>query len=118
MILNLQNIETLIFLDSKIKNLLPEFSMLFEQWKISKRVPGLKTMGQQCLIDLLNSLENEQLLKLEEYFGEGIVVEPIDAKLIANHEFDLVTDKLCSFEGYQDFCISRKKDKIKITFWK
>lgn len=120
MILNLQNIEDLIFFDKKVWKIIPEFRPIFEQWALSKRVPGLQNLGKRSLIDFLNSLEKSHLDKLEEYFDDIIVLDKIDYHTVQNYngKIDDVHLELCRFDGFVDFSAYRKGDKISFTFWK
>lgn len=120
MILNLQNIEDLIFFDKKVWNILPEFRPHFEQWALSKRVPGMQNLGKRSLIDFLNSLEKPHLDKLEEYFQDIIVLDKIDYRTVQNYNGNIeeIQSDLCKFEGFTDFSIFRKGNQISLTFWK
>lgn len=120
MILNLQNVEDSIFFDKKVWNLLPEFRPLFEQWALSKRVPGMQNLGKRCLIDFLNSLEKTHLDKLEEYFQDIIVLDKIDYHTVQNYNGNIeeFQSDLCKFEGYSDILAYRNGDRIRLTFWK
>jgi hypothetical protein len=120
MILNLQNVEDLVFFDKKVWDTLPEFRPLFEQWALSKRVPGMQNLGKRSLIDFLNSLEKSHLDKLEEYFHDIIVLDKIDYHTVQNYngKIDEIQSELCRFEGFVDFSAYRKGDQISLTFWK
>lgn len=118
--INLQNIEDLLFFDKKAQSLLPEFRHLFDQWSLSKRVPGLQTLGRRSVVDLLNSLEADHIQKLEEYLGDIIVVDKIDYHLVRNFEGPLeeAEGRLCQFAGFKDFCVHRDADRVYISFWR
>lgn len=117
--LNLQNIEDILFMDKKIQRLFPEFRHYFDQWMISKRVPGMQTLGKKTLMDMLNSLDVEHLNKLEEYFNDKIILEKIDYHIVKNKVFTLDNmPEWCEFNDYIDFCITRNKEDAKITFWR
>jgi hypothetical protein len=120
MILNLQNVEDLVFFDKKVWGVIPEFRPLFEQWALSKRAPGLQNLGKRSLIDFLNSLEKSHLDKLEEYFGDIIVLDKIDYHTVKNYngKMDEIRSELCQFGGFFDFSAYRKGDQISLTFWK
>jgi hypothetical protein len=120
MILNLQNVEDLIFFDKKIWDILPEFRSLFEQWALSKRVPGMQNLGKRSIIDFLNNLEQSHLNKLEEHFNDIILLDKIDYHTVHNYNGNIekIQSELCRFEGFVDFFIYRKGDQISLTFWK
>jgi hypothetical protein len=118
--LNLQNIEDAIFFDKKVQSLLPEFRHLFDQWSLSKRVPGMQTLGKRTVIDFLNSLEAEHVRKLEEYFGTTIIVDKVEGHLVKNYEGDLelIEGELCKFHGFKEFSVYRDAEKAYITYWR
>jgi hypothetical protein len=118
--LNLQNVEEVIFFDKNLQSLLPEFRHLFDQWSLSKRVPGLQTLGKRTIIEFLNSLKIEHVRRLEEYVGTTILIDKIDGRLVQHHEggLDLIETDLCKFVGFQDFCVHRDADKAYITYWR
>lgn len=118
--INLQNIEEYIFFDKKIYSLLPEFRHLFDQWGLSKRVPGMSTLGPRVVLELLNSLEKSHISKLEEYFGDIIILDRVDHKLVKNHESspEKLAEELCLFSGYRDCCLHRDGGGVRVTFWR
>jgi hypothetical protein len=117
--LNLQNIEDIFFMDKKIQRLFPEFQHYFDQWLVSKRVPGMQTLGKKTLLDTLNSLETIHLDKLREYFNCEIILEKIDYHIVKNKEFTLDNmSELCEFADYTDFCVTRTDQKVEVTFWR
>lgn len=120
MIINLQNLEELIFFEKKVWSLFPEFRYLFDQWAISKRMPGMQNLGKRSLIDFLNSLEKEHIDKLEEYFQDTILVDKIDYHTVKNYNttIEKIESELCQFQGFSDLSVFRKGDQIKITLWK
>jgi len=117
--INLQNIEQLLFFDKKAQALLPEFRHFFDQWQLGQRIPGMKTLGQRSVLELLNSLNENHLRKLEEYYADTILLDKVDHRLVAHHEWPVdEADGLCEFAGYRDFCLGRDKDRIYISFWR
>lgn len=117
--INIQNIEEQIFYDKKIRNLLPDFKNLFEQWTISQTIPGMNFLGLQSALELLNSLEEKHVQVLEEYFSDEILIERLDHRTVANFSCGInETDDLCKFSVYKEFCVHRDKNKINVTFWR
>lgn len=117
---NLKNIEEYIFFDKKIQSLLPEFRHLFDQWTLSKRVPGMGTLGPRVVLELINSLEKDHIRRLEEYFGDIILLDRVDHKIVRHHEntLDELEKTLCSFSDYREHCIHRDGEHISVTFWR
>lgn len=117
--INLQNIEQIIFFDKAIQELLPEFRVQFDQWMFSFRIIGLKSHGQKAVLEVLNGLTVEHLKRLEAHFGEPVLMERLNHKLVDHYNFDKDQgDKLCEFTGYKEFCLYRNKDEISVTFWR
>jgi len=79
----------------------------------------MKTLGQRSVLELLNSLDEIRIRKLEEYFSDTILVDKIDHRLTACCDWQIgEVDELCKFTGYRDFCIHTDKDRIHVTFWR
>ena len=117
--INLQNIEELIFFDKKIHVLFPEFRHFFDQWQLGQRIPGMKTLGQRSVLELLNSIDEIRIRKLEEYFLDTIIVDKINYHLTACHDWQIDEENdLCKLSGYRDFCVHRDKDRVHVTFWR
>lgn len=120
-LLNLKNIEELIFLDSSVRTLLPDLRHIFDQWLLSKRVPTLRSLRLRSLMDMLNSLKNEHIRKLEEYFQDSLALDKIDYHIVRNAtlSLDFNADKeLLDYVGYGNFTISRNAEQVYISFWR
>lgn len=115
--INLKNIEELIFFDKKTHSLFPEFKHFFDQWLIGKKVPGLAAMGSKSVIDFLDSIEEEHIKKLEEYFGQKVIVVKINTNLVKNVSLDL-EENLCGYVEYKEFCAYRTKNELFLSFWR
>lgn len=121
--INFSNVEELIFFDKKIQSLLPQRMFnIFEQWRLSQRVSFLRDIGKRALLDFLNSLENEDIDVLEEYFNEKIVIEKLNYSIASNYKIPLckceLCKELCSMEWTGNFNTWRDKDFLYITFWR
>jgi hypothetical protein len=117
--INFQNIEEIIFFDKKVKEMLPEFRHLFDQWQLGKTIPALGGLGSRSVLDLLNSLESEHLEKLEKYFRQKVTINKIDNSIVKNYSFSPQdSDDLCGFIEYKEFCAYRSKDSIHLSFWR
>lgn len=117
--INLQNIEEIVFFDKKAQALFPEHRHLFDQWQIGQRVPGMKPLAQRSVLDFLNSLDKKNILKLEEYLNDTISVDKLDYRIVANHDCHVEdANQLCEFAEYREFCVSRTKDRLSISFWR
>jgi hypothetical protein len=120
--LDFSNVEELIFLNEKVRQVLPPFfANYFESWNLSKRVPSLKQMGRKAMYDLLNSLNEDHVLSLEEFFGERILIEKLNYNAVKNIKLGLEEDVcrvLCDVVEDNYYSIYRDDKFIYITFWR
>lgn len=119
MVINLQNIEEIIFYDKKVQSLFPEFRHLFEQWKLGKRISGMSSLGKKSVLEVLNSFEKKHILILNDYFDDIIVIDKINHKLVDFYDFNpKEPNNLCKYVGYRDFCCYSNKNQIHLCFWR
>jgi len=121
--INFNNAEELIFQNEEIKYLLPSYYWnYFEQWKMGKMMPMLKQVGKAAVLDFLNHIKDEDVEKLEEYFGERIVVEKLNYSAVFNVKIPLsetsICQKLCGFENFNYFNTWRDEEYLYIVFWR
>ena len=117
--INLQNVEEIIFYDKNVQELLPEFRVQFDQWMFSNRIPGLRQHGQKAILEVLNGLTLDHLKRLETHFGESVLMERLNHKLVDHYNCNKDSaDRLCEFVGYQEFCLYRNQDELCMTFWR
>jgi hypothetical protein len=121
---NFSNIEELVFHDKEAQKMLPTgYFSVFEQWRIAKRLPMLSGIGKQAVLDLLNLLTEEDILSLEMYFGDKIVVEKLNYSITRNIKVSLAesTDfcnKLCEIVDFSYFSTWRDDEFLYISFWR
>lgn len=121
--LNFSTIEKLIFYDKDAQKFLPPHMFgLFEQWRLAKRLPMLKDLGKTALLDVLNSISDDDVNLLEQYFGERIFLEKLNYSLVRDIKISLTDNKiceiLCEVEGFNYFTTWRCKDYLHITYWR
>jgi len=117
--INLKNIEQIIFMNKQVRALLPEFRYIFDQWEMSHRIPGLRAMGQKAMLDLLNALKPEHNVKISEILNDEIEVNKLNNKIVEHYDCNVEDyGELCRFADYKDFCLYRKGNNVKITFWR
>jgi hypothetical protein len=121
--LNFSNVEELIFYDIEAQKILGnDMYSIFEQWKMSKRIPYLKSIGQQAILDFLNTITESQVEILENYFGKKIFIEKLNYELVKNLKISIekkdICDELCKIEGYSYYTSFRDDNHIYLTFWK
>ena len=121
--LNFSNVEELIFYDTEAQKILGnDMYSIFEQWKMSKRIPYLKSIGQQAILDFLNTITESQIEILENYFGKKIFIEQLNYELVQNLKISIdkkdICDELCKIEGYSYYTSFIDEEHIYLTFWK
>jgi len=121
--LNFSNVEEIIFHDRQVQKRLPHHMLsLFEQWRLAKRVPMLREMGKQAILDFLNGLDEDNIYALEQYFGEKIIVERLNYSIAENIRIPLnestLCKQLCQIEGFNYFSTWRDENFLYISFWR
>jgi 2-iminoacetate synthase ThiH len=119
--LNWTNVEELIFYDSDVQNLLPvHMFSIFEQWRLAKRVPFLRELGKQALLDFLNQLSESDIEVLESYFKKKIFVEKINYSISLDLKIPLsnICDELCHIEGFNYTSTFRDEEYLYLTLWR
>lgn len=121
MLLNFLNVEDMVFYDTVLQNQLPKHMFsIFEQWRLSKRVPYLREIGKQALLDFLNQLSDSDVKVLETYFDKKIVVEKLNYSIVLNLKIPLneICDELCKIEGFNYSSTFRDDKHLYISFWR
>ena len=90
--INLKNIEEIIFFDRKIQLLFPEFRHYFDQWELGHKIPGMKSLAQRSILDVLNSLNENHLNILQNHFNQSILIDKIDYKIVAHFDTSVEND--------------------------
>ena len=120
--LNFSNVEELIFLDPEVHKLLPAYFHVFEQWKLWKRFPFLRSLEKTSTLDVLNGLTDEDILNLETYFGEKITVERLDyivtRDLQVKLDEDGICEALCELRHFNYLSAWRDADYLYVSFWR
>ena len=120
-LINLANIEELIFSDNNVRVLLSDLRHIFDQWLLSQRVPTLRSLRLRSFMDLINSLTKDHVRKLEEYFQDSIALDKLDYHIVKNVTLPLNFDankELSDFVGFGSFSVSRDAEQIYISFWR
>lgn len=122
-LINFSNVEELIFFDQDVQKALPPHMFgLFEQWRMAQRIPFLRQLGRQALLDLLNGLTDVEITILENHFGEKIIVERLNYNIVQNITIPLselaLCETLCEIQAFGYFNTWRDQDFLYITFWR
>lgn len=89
MVINLQNVEELIFFDKRVRKLLPELSNYFSQWELANYSPGLRTLGRRTLMEFLNALDDSHIQILSDYFKEPVTLMKLDHHIVQNDVYSI-----------------------------
>lgn len=121
--LNLTNVEQVIFYDTEVQKIFPaHYYSLFEQWRISKRIPAMKSLGKQALMDFLNTITEEEVAKLENYLQDTVRVETLNYSLALSMKLPVsepdICDALCEIQDYGNLSVSRDDQFFYVTFWR
>ena len=121
-VINIQNVEELIFFNKETHELFPGSEVYFDQWMLAQRIPSLRSLGKRSVIDFLNSVTDEGIERLESYFEDSVTLELIDYHIVKTYSSNVegVEEELNSAPtvGYNDFNVSRNKNIVNITFWR
>ena len=120
-ILNLDNVEELVFFDKALRTKLPKLKYIFDQWRLSKAIPAMRQIGKKNLMDFLNAVSQDHISIMSEYFGDEVRIDKLDYSIVKNVEYDLggMADGLNSCDDwFANFVVSRDSDRGYISFWR
>jgi len=121
LVLNLDNVEELVFRNKEVRKLLPEFRPMFDQWKLSQMLPSLKNMGRRSVLDFLNSVESSHEKILASFFGDEVTVDRMNYNIVSNQVFslDFAEENLNDGdERFPNFSLDRDRERIYIVWWR
>jgi len=111
-IITLQNIDSIIFANPKIKDLLPKH--IGDSWLFGIRNQKLKHLAQRARLQALDYFDqNPDILK--KFINEDATVVPTDYHIAKDFVLDLNGEIDCL---YSNFSISRNESKIYISTWR
>ncbi len=120
--INFLNVEKLVFLDSKLRNLLtPNYKTIFSSWSISQQSPKFRPLGQKMLIDFINSVDELGVKIISEYFNEEVKVERIDPNVVTTWEISIYeAEDLLNSKSFlsEALTVYREDDKLYISTWR
>lgn len=116
--INFNNIEELFFLNEKVKNLFPELKHIVDSWNMGYMHSELSFLRKKAVLDLLNSLTKDNIKVLNEIFKEEITIDKLDYNITKNYEFPVGIRGFTLNSNMPYLCITRNKDKLKITQWR
>jgi hypothetical protein len=119
--INLNNIEELVCYNTSVRNALPEFKPLFDQWKFSKMTPGFKSLGQRLLLELLSKITPEHVSIIEDRIGQRIFLEKSpEWRSVRLLDFSLeeAENRLNELNPFAELAVHRDGERVYICFWK
>lgn len=110
--LDFNNIEEVIFLDKSLKDKLPEFRNLFNQWNLGRTTPGLHPLAQRTMHELLNLLSPEHIEIIEKHTGMKVNLDKTPKLNFMNFSCNIndLEEELNKING--NFAISRSDELI------
>jgi hypothetical protein len=121
LLLNLDNVEELIFQNREARKLLPEFRQLFDQWKLARMIPSMKNLGRRSVLDFLNSVESSHEKILGSLFGDEVQVDRMAYNIVNNQVFLLDSAEKTLNEGsewFTNFSLDRDGERLYVCFWR
>lgn len=121
LVIGIKNVEELVFFNNELRKNLPEFQKLFQQWAIGKYKPNLRFLSNKSLMAFLEKLENKHIKILEDHFGTQVKINKIDYHIVRHIKSKTteLENTLCNMEGFtNNFCVSRGKDQVYLSFWR
>jgi hypothetical protein len=83
---------------------------------LSQRIPFLRNLRKQSLIDLLNELTEDHIKIMEEYFSDKVTLSKIDYHIVRNFAFSL--NDFDATNLFSNVVISRDDKQIYLTTWR
>ncbi len=119
LVLNLRNIED-ILKNKALKQKMPELSPYWDIWEFAVRNPSLKGLRTQTALDFLNSLKENQIKTLENYFDCPITIDKLDYRTVKNFQFSVenVEKELQKLGKIDNVVLYRKDNQLYISTWR
>jgi hypothetical protein len=117
-VLNITNVEKLIFQDDEIWKMIPDLSHMRDQWRISKLSPSLRPTGRRAMSDFLISAKNRYEGVISEKLGYNVTIDSIDNRVVTNLELDSLDCDMQIQGFYSGFATYREGDRVFVTLWK
>lgn len=118
-ILDLNNVEQLVFNNKKVIASLPQHKQIFDNWLLSKRVPAFRNLEQKSCFDFLQNVTEEELEIISIINNMEIdKVESLARSVKINakpEQLEMLLNRVSNFDG---FCCYRNKDEVQVYLWK
>lgn len=118
--INITNAEEILFLNKDIRESLPEFQKIFQQWDLAKTHLVLRNIAKKAVSDLLSNVNEQQIDKISNILGDLVTIDNLDYHIAKNIFLPLeeVELQINSIGGFGNFSISRNKEKVYMSFWR
>jgi hypothetical protein len=121
-VINLKNVEDVVFSNSELKKKFPDFKNQFDGYALSRSVPDMRAYGQKMLIDFLSRVTETDIQTLRDFFkDDDVVVEKINPSVAHHFEFGIgeAEEALNSQTILKEFIIAyREKDQLYLSTWR
>lgn len=120
MILNIANVEELVFYNEDVWRRLPELARYRDQWRISLLSPALRLTGKRAMSEFLSAARGAHERSLSEIFGTSVTIDTIDSRVVRNLEFHAKDEfpEADSTENNSGFALYREGDRVFATLWR
>ncbi len=121
MLIDLNNIEELIFYNQEIQVSLPEFKPYFDSWRLSVQAPYLRNLGKRAMIDFMQEIQPIHISIIESILKIKISFDKLDYHSVKNIQFNIEDDyvnELNNLNWVGDICIHRTSNQIYISYWR
>ena len=122
MLLNIYNVDDLIFLDKQIQKELSHLKPLFDQWLMGTKVPALRFLAQKSRLEMLEQLDTDKNRAiLASYFNESTLVQPMDYRIVKNYKIPVseveTTLNAMTWE-VKNFSAVRDAEYVYLSIWR
>lgn len=120
LIINLQNVEEIIFYNKAVQQILPEFYNIFQSWSLGKRLSALKNLSNKAVYDFFEKINDEHIVRLEKHFGVGVKIVETDTHLVKSFDFSLNFSE-CELDAndfYENWFIWRDSENLYVSSWR
>lgn len=120
MLINLANVEELIFYEKDVWRKMPELVHLRDQWRVSKMSPMLRAMGKKAIIDFLSSAKGKYEKTLSDAFGAEVTIDTIETRLVKSIEFSSEDEfpEIAPENEFTGISTFRDGERVFLTFWR
>jgi len=113
------NVEELVFMDSKAWSAMPSLKHHRDQWSLSLMSPSLRPTGKKALLDFLRRAGPDEASALSEHFGTEVTIDKLDYRCTQEVEFRAGDHPdFGSFYPCSGIAATREGDVVRVTLWR